>query len=102
MSPIGGVDSSFVEQYVACDVMKQHPDYYPILVLAEILSASEGPLWMEVRGKGLAYDARVELFTWPTFLCFSLHESSAPAQVKIYHWVRRRSMNRQIQSMILY
>lgn len=81
MLAMGSVDSSFLEQYVSCPITKKDPDYYPVLVLNEILSTSEGPLWNEIRGKGLAYDARLETSVWPPFLTFSLYESSEPAQV---------------------
>ena len=47
----------------------------------EILSTSEGPLWTEIRGKGLAYDSRLEMSVWPSLIYFCLYESSDPAKV---------------------
>jgi len=76
--PISGVESSFLQQWVQCDVPKVHPDFFPLLVLCELLSRTEGPLYTRIRGAGLAYDATVTFCFFSGLLCFNLHESSAP------------------------
>lgn len=49
LCPIKGIESSYLRQMVPCHITKQHPDYYPVLVLTEVLSGTEGPLWNEIR-----------------------------------------------------
>ena len=73
---VGGVESSFLTQSVACVTSQSHPDYPALLVLIEYLCALEvgpvamvqcrlvyllvpqGPMWRQIRGMGLAYHYR--------------------------------------------
>ena len=44
-----------------------------------MLSRSEGPLWVGVRGRGLAYGASLRVLTGTGQLCLSLSDVSDPA-----------------------
>ncbi|KAI8809643.1 Metalloenzyme, LuxS/M16 peptidase-like protein [Cladochytrium replicatum] len=80
MVPIQGLGANFLSQIVACEVMRPHPhpDYFPVFVLSELLSMSEGPLFSGIRGKGYAYDGSMHMALWTGQLSFELHESSQP------------------------
>lgn len=62
-------------------VLQTDEDYYPVLLLTELLSRTEGPLWEKIRGRGYAYGA--DIFFAPSWghLWSSIHESSSPAEV---------------------
>lgn len=45
-----------------------------------MINRSEGPLYEAIRGKGYAYDARVEFSAWRGLLYFNLFETSEPAR----------------------
>lgn len=68
--------SGYVEMYVPCAVAKGHADFYPIVLLCELLCMSEGPLWREVRGRGVAYDVEVAYALFGSQLYFSLSDCS--------------------------
>jgi Zn-dependent M16 (insulinase) family peptidase len=88
---IGGVETSFLQQYVRCPVKKSDDDCYAVMLLCEILSSQEGPLFSQIRGRGLAYDCRIEFQLMLGYLCFSLYESSEPVQAtSIFHDILRR------------
>ena len=80
MVPISGLGASFLFQLVECDVMLPHPDYYPLVILIEILSRCEGPLYSKIRGQGFAYGASLNLYQWSGQLCFELSDSSDPCK----------------------
>lgn len=52
--PIGGLNTSYLVQFVPCDLLNPlpHPDYFSVCLLSEILSRTEGPLYTAVRGLG--------------------------------------------------
>eukprot|EP00727_Mastigamoeba_balamuthi_P009594 m51a1_g5257 hypothetical protein (1336) ;mRNA; f:85508-91428 len=75
---VSGVETAFVGQCVACDVPKQHEDFFPLVVLCEMLERTEGPLYRRVRGAGLAYDVSLAFHHYARVLCFTLYESSTP------------------------
>jgi len=88
---IGGVETCFFQQYVRTPVHKNEPDFYPLVVLCDILSSQEGPLFANIRGKGLSYDCRVEFQVMFGFLCFSLYESTNPVEaVEIWNNILRK------------
>lgn len=88
---IGGVETCFFQQYVRTAVHKNEPDFYPLVVLCEILSSQEGPLFAKIRGRGLSYDCRVEFQVMFGFLCFSLYESTNPVEaVEIWYNILKR------------
>ncbi|KAF2222164.1 putative zinc metalloprotease [Elsinoe ampelina] len=53
--PLATVDSSFARFVVKGPDSHAHPDLPAIMVAASYLDAVEGPLWVAVRGTGLAY-----------------------------------------------
>lgn len=75
---VGGVESSFVEMVrgSACGLRKTDAEYFPLMVACEVMSLSEGPLFEEIRGRGLAYDARIGFSRDSGLLSLSLHECS--------------------------
>ena len=90
VTPVDGIESSYVEQSVPCCVHRQHKDYMPIYFLAELLSRSEGPLWVGIRGKGYAYHASLELGVMSGLLYFTLGECGAPTKaVEVFHEILR-------------
>ncbi|KAJ3392913.1 hypothetical protein HDU84_003129 [Entophlyctis sp. JEL0112] len=77
--PVEGITASYMSLVVACDVLKSD-DYFGVVLLAELLSRTEGPLYTSVRGKGFAYDASVTLSPWTGQLNYDVSESSDPYQ----------------------
>ncbi|KAL5032116.1 hypothetical protein BDV3_000710 [Batrachochytrium dendrobatidis] len=78
--PIPGLTTSYVSQFVACDVFASHPhpDYFATVLLAEILSRSEGPLYDAVRGPGYAYGVSLSVCLWIGQLSLDLYDASEP------------------------
>lgn len=51
--PVGGIGTSHLSQIVPCDLLSgDRKDYFPTVLLAEILSRAEGPLYCAIRGQG--------------------------------------------------
>jgi Zn-dependent M16 (insulinase) family peptidase len=61
---------------VPCCVSKQ--EHAAILVLIEIFSRTEGPLYTRIRGKGLAYGCSIYYSLWYGQLVFDCSEVSDP------------------------
>lgn len=82
MMAIPGLNSSYVSQFIPCDIMGPypHPDYFAVILLNELLSRTEGPVFTAVRGKGFAYGASFSLFTWHGQLSIEIYRSSEPLQ----------------------
>lgn len=84
--PVGGLSTSYLTQFVACDILKNtnDPDHYPTVLLAEILSRTEGLLYTGIRGQGyyrltrFAYGASITCYLWAGQLSFDLYRSSEP------------------------
>ncbi|KAJ3082154.1 hypothetical protein HK102_001886, partial [Quaeritorhiza haematococci] len=91
--PIGGLQTSFLLQIVECDVLQSQRgsgvgeggisagldmDYHAVVMLAELLSRTEGVLYNAIRGNGLAYGAYLTLYLWSGQLTFELQDSSEP------------------------
>jgi Zn-dependent M16 (insulinase) family peptidase len=78
--PVGGLTTCYLTQFVPCDLVKSYkdPDYFPTVLLAEILSRTEGPLYTGIRGQGFAYGAYLNCFIWAGQLSFELYRSSEP------------------------
>lgn len=93
----------YAEQYISCFVPKKHPDFYKLqicmiiihlfqqiksqflsllryLIVCEVLNRGEGPIYNEIRGRGLAYDCNVSPQYIGGNLVLSLFESSDPVQ----------------------
>jgi Zn-dependent M16 (insulinase) family peptidase len=80
--PIEGLNSSYLVQFVPCDLLSvhPHPDHFAVLVLGEILSRAEGPIYTEIRGLGYAYGASINLYLWLGQLSFEINRSSDPVK----------------------
>ncbi|TPX32519.1 hypothetical protein SmJEL517_g04347 [Synchytrium microbalum] len=80
MVPIAGVTASYLLQAVPCDVMKPATpvEKYSVMLLAELLSQTEGPLYTAVRGNGHAYGADLSLAIWTGQLLYEVREASDP------------------------
>jgi len=74
---VEGLDVSYLSQLVPCDVMRTE-DYYPVLVFAEILSRTEGPLYTSIRGQGFAYGASISIYKWYGQMAFNVREATSP------------------------
>ncbi|CAB3402178.1 unnamed protein product [Caenorhabditis bovis] len=59
---IGGSETSFIIQSTTIDSDFNSEDIAPIMILAQYMSQFEGPLWNAVRGDGLAYSIKINVF----------------------------------------
>ena len=75
-----GIDASYVTQLVACPLPLGSIEHAAVALLCELLSRTEGPLYMAVRGKGHAYGADVNYYRWAGQLAFVCREATAPDQ----------------------
>ncbi|KAI3658348.1 hypothetical protein MP638_007322 [Amoeboaphelidium occidentale] len=88
---ISGITSSYLIQMVRCDILSPEPgthnkDFLPVLLLIQILSASEGPIYSAVRGRGLAYDAHLSAYLFNQHLVFEVGDSKDPHEaLKQFH-----------------
>jgi Zn-dependent M16 (insulinase) family peptidase len=53
-----------------------HVDYAPLIVCAQWLSQCEGPLWKQLRGRGLVYSASVSYSLDNALLTLNLYRAS--------------------------
>lgn len=88
--PLKSITSSFLVSIVPCDIVyhpdtateENHLDHYATLLLCEILSRSEGPLYSAIRGNGYAYDASISVYLWTGQMAFEVRDAMDP--VKAY------------------
>ena len=76
--PIAGIDGSYLTQLIACPLVLGSPEHAAVSILCELLSRTEGRLYMAVRGKGHAYGADVSYYRWSGQLAFTCREATAP------------------------
>lgn len=78
--PVAGLSTSYMSQFVACDLLQtaKHADYFATVLIAEILSKAEGPLYAGIRGQGFAYGASLNCYLWSGQISFDLYRSSEP------------------------
>ena len=74
MVPISGLQTSFINLTVPCNVSKLNQA--AVMVLGEIFSRIEGPLYTSIRGKGYAYGVSMYLSSWQGQLVFDCSEVS--------------------------
>lgn len=62
-------------------------EYVSILLVCQLLSRTEGPLYSLIRGEGLAYHASMYTSLWSGLICFDIGESVnlAASFCKFYH-----------------
>ncbi|KAG0370552.1 hypothetical protein BC939DRAFT_297711 [Gamsiella multidivaricata] len=88
--PMKSITSSYLVSIVPCDIVyypdlateENHIDQYATLLLCEILSRSEGPLYSAIRGQGYAYGCSVSVYLWTAQMAFEVREAMDP--VKAY------------------
>mmetsp|Transcript_7633 Transcript_7633/g.28614 ORF Transcript_7633/g.28614 Transcript_7633/m.28614 type:complete len:1066 (-) Transcript_7633:1378-4575(-) len=68
-------DSQYLHQTTAGLDDHLSPDRAPLLVMMELLTALEGPLWTNIRGKGLAYGYGIRCNITSGMIHFSLYRS---------------------------
>ncbi|KAJ3335283.1 hypothetical protein HDU91_002256, partial [Kappamyces sp. JEL0680] len=93
MVPVAGLSTSYLSQFIACDILKtpKHPDYFPTVLLAEILSKAEGPLYVGIRGYGYAYGASLNCYLWSGQMAFDLYRTSEPQKAtKVFYDIIQR------------
>ena len=72
----GSVESNFLTLTTKCVSEFDHADVPALHVLIEFLTATEGPLWRNIRGKGLSYSYGIRLNVELGLLSFHLFRSS--------------------------
>ena len=95
---VKGLDTGCFLHYVPCHV-RDSRERMCVILLCQLLSQGDGPLYSAVRGRGLAYDVRVEYCRWPYeiqafesrpgTICLSLSESISPSDAikACYHYI---------------
>ncbi|KAF9182304.1 hypothetical protein BGZ50_004980 [Haplosporangium sp. Z 11] len=88
--PLKSITSSYLVSIVPCDIV-YHPttateenqlDQYATLLLCEILSRSEGPLYSAIRGQGYAYGCSISVYLWTAQMAFEIRDAMDP--IKAY------------------
>ncbi|KAG0264586.1 hypothetical protein BGZ95_003552 [Linnemannia exigua] len=88
--PSKSITSSYLVSIVPCDIVyhpekateENHLDQYATLLLCEILSRSEGPLYSAIRGQGYAYGCSISVYLWTAQMAFEVRDAMDP--VKAY------------------
>ncbi|KAF9095759.1 hypothetical protein BGX23_012687 [Mortierella sp. AD031] len=88
--PSKSITSSYLVSIVPCDIVyhpekateENHLDQYATLLLCEILSRSEGPLYSAIRGQGYAYGCSISVYLWTAQMAFEIRDAMDP--VKAY------------------
>ncbi|KAL7752513.1 hypothetical protein RI367_002047 [Sorochytrium milnesiophthora] len=58
----------------------RNPDLLSVMLLCELLSRNEGPLYTLIRGQGYAYDCSMYASPWKGYLSLDCSECSSPVQ----------------------
>lgn len=82
------ITTSYLLSIAPCDIIfdpnlldpAPHLDHYATLLMCEILSRSEGPLFSAIRGNGYAYTASVSVYLWTGQIAFECREAADPAK----------------------
>jgi len=95
MVPIAGLCTSYLIQFVESEVLSPIPnqDFYALIILTELLTRAEGPLYTSIRGNGYAYDGSLCLYLWSGQLAFSLYDSSEPQKATMEFYQTLEEMN---------
>ncbi|KAF9110917.1 hypothetical protein BGX27_005725 [Mortierella sp. AM989] len=88
--PMKSITSSYLVSIIPCDIVyhpvaateENHLDQYATLLLCEILSRSEGPLYSAIRGQGYAYGCSISVYLWTAQMAFEIREAMDP--IKAY------------------
>jgi len=95
MVPIAGLCTSYLIQFVESEILSPIPneDFYALIILTELLTRAEGPIYTSIRGNGHAYDGSVCLYLWSGQLAFSLYDSSEPQKATMEFYQIIEEMN---------
>ncbi|KAG0231491.1 hypothetical protein BGW42_000197 [Actinomortierella wolfii] len=90
--PLKSITSSYLIAIIPCDVVfdprmtaaspELQIEQVATLLLCEILSRNEGPLYSAIRGNGYAYDASLSVYLWTGQMAFEIRDASDP--IKAY------------------
>lgn len=88
--PLKSITSSYLISIVPCDIVyhpehateENHLDQFATLLLCEILSRSEGPLYSAIRGQGYAYGCSISVYLWTAQMAFEIRDAMDP--IKAY------------------
>ncbi|KAJ3268748.1 hypothetical protein HDV01_002321 [Terramyces sp. JEL0728] len=84
--PVAGLSTCYLCQIVECDLLTNRSDFFPTMLVAELLSRAEGPLYTGIRGKGYAYGANVNAYLWSGQLSIDIYRSSEPSKaLSVFH-----------------
>lgn len=84
--PVPGLQTSTVSMLVPCSVPPGHDDYLPLLVLCNMISRADGPLYTKIRGGGWAYGADISLSAQSGALRFDVWECSDVRKAILGMW----------------
>ncbi|KAF9930207.1 hypothetical protein BGZ65_005461, partial [Modicella reniformis] len=88
--PLKSITSSYMISIVPCDIVyrpenateENQLDQYATLLLCEILSRVEGPLYSAIRGQGYAYGCSICVYLWTAQMAFEIRDAMDP--IKAY------------------
>ncbi|KAI8903628.1 Metalloenzyme, LuxS/M16 peptidase-like protein [Gorgonomyces haynaldii] len=93
---IEGCATNHVSQIIKCDILRSDADYWPVVLLAELLTMTEGPLYTRIRGQGLAYGASVNCALWSGTIGFNLYRATEPQKaLGIFHDLVKEMQTRE-------
>ena len=73
---VGSVESAYLTVATPSITTPNHKDIPALSVLIQYLTQEEGPMWGQIRGRGLAYDFGLSLSTDVGLLYFSLSNAT--------------------------
>jgi len=83
----GDFTASYLSVVIPCNVLATDgsallhdsiKEYVSIMLICQLLSVTEGPIYRRIRGRGLAYDASLTLSLWNGLLTLSVNDSVNP------------------------
>ncbi|KAK9687329.1 hypothetical protein K7432_014825 [Basidiobolus ranarum] len=92
---MGSITSSYLLSVVPCDILHAHIDldnevlareYFSTILLCEIFSRAEGPLYTLIRGNGYAYDASLCVYSWAGQMVFEIRDAADPVKAVQSFW----------------
>ncbi|ORY06614.1 hypothetical protein K493DRAFT_18579 [Basidiobolus meristosporus CBS 931.73] len=99
--PMSSITSSFLLSVVPCDILHAHIDlnnealakeYFATILLCEIFSRAEGPLYTLIRGNGYAYDASLCVYAWTGQMVFEIRDAADPIKAVQSFWELLKNM----------
>jgi len=78
ISGVGSCESCYMLQTTPCQLRYEDEDLPALKLLLQYLAQTEGPLWREIRGRGLAYGVGISFKVDTGVLEFYLYRTSDP------------------------